>query len=119
MLKNEHRDTEAQRFYFFEKTKSTKNEKYFLCVSVSLCSIKLNKFRNRNLIIIPRHAVLVLKRTLLDVALHLMPYARVVLAGGDRHVARHFAVKLVYPVREDKPARIEYLLRPVLRRISP
>ena len=119
MLKNEHRDTEAQRFYFFEKTKSTKNEKYFLCVSVSLCSIKLNKFRNRNLIIIPRHAVLVLKRTLLDVALHLMPHRAVVFSASHCRIAYHFSVELVYPVAEDKPARIEYLLRPVLRRISP
>ena len=62
----------------------------------------LNQLCNENLVIVARHAVLVLKRTLLDVALHLMPYARVVLARRDRHVARHFAVKLVYPVREDK-----------------
>ena len=42
MFKFEHRDTEAQSLYFIEKTKLTKNEKIFLCVSVSLCSIKIN-----------------------------------------------------------------------------
>ena len=65
----------------------------------------LNQLCNENLVIVARHAVLVLERTLLDVALHLMPNARVVLASGDRHVARHFAVKFVYAIAEDKAPR--------------